>query len=393
MTILVMIAIHSSDFAAHAKTIQETWDAVPSDHVRVVYAYAGEKESFDGREARLVCGPPVFSDNAPAEGWVDMFLPMLNFAWGRVYFDYVVLTNASSYWNKRLLCDAVRELPANGCVASFPTGYVPSGAGSILSRDVVEHVINHQSEWDYDYLSDAALGHIVCEKYKYSPLERVDYSSPEQVNLEATYNDGIRLDATPQDRSGDLEIMRRIFDLLGDASLVPPGVYFGKHSYGNPKILWGGKASLRVGNFVSIAGGVKIFLGGNHPADRITTFPFGHTDNDDFPAADGYDHPQTNGDVVIGSDAWICTNATIMSGVTIGPGAIVACNSHVVKSVPAYAMVGGNPTKVIRSRFSEAQIADLLRIRWWDWPDEKIRENINLLCSSDIEAFLERYRA
>ena len=77
-----------------------------------------------------------------------------------------------------------------------------------------------------------------------------------------------------------------------------------------------------------------------------------------------------------------------MSGVTIGDGAVIANNSHVVRDVPAYAMVGGNPAMLIRYRFSERQIASLLRIKWWDWDTEKINRFLPMICSPDIDAFI-----
>ena len=174
-------------------------------------------------------------------------------------------------------------------------------------------------------------------------------------------------------------------------------ITYGKHTYGDPEVMWGQQADLTVGNFTCIAGGVKIFLGGNHMLDRLTIFPFGYTHDkqgnpEPFMKADGYINPMTNGSVVIGSDVWICTDATVMSGVTVGHGSVIACRCHVVKDVPPYAIVGGNPAKLIRYRFTEDQIDSMLQIRWWDWTDEKINENIPLLCSNNISAFIEKHR-
>jgi virginiamycin A acetyltransferase len=79
---------------------------------------------------------------------------------------------------------------------------------------------------------------------------------------------------------------------------------------------------------------------------------------------DGYGHPGTKGNVIIGNDVWIGSNVTIMSGVTIGDGAVIANNSHVVKNVEPYTLVGGNPAKLIKYRFSKEQIEKLLKIKW-----------------------------
>ena len=75
----------------------------------------------------------------------------------------------------------------------------------------------------------------------------------------------------------------------------------------------------------------------------------------------------TRGDVIIGNDVWIADNVTIMSGVRIGDGAVIACNSHVVKDVEPYSIVGGNPAKFIKHRFTQEQIECLLKIKWWNW--------------------------
>jgi len=136
---------------------------------------------------------------------------------------------------------------------------------------------------------------------------------------------------------------------------------------------YGEGASLKIGSFCSIASSVTIFLGGNHRLDWITTFPFGHVFQEELGGEDIKGHPATNGDVIIGNDVWIGRGATIMSGVTIGDGAVIAANAHVVKNVMAYEIVGGNPAKVIRNRFSNEIKALLLKLAWWDLPLDVIK--------------------
>ena len=164
----------------------------------------------------------------------------------------------------------------------------------------------------------------------------------------------------------------------------------GKYSYGKPKVMWGGYygAKFEIGKFCSIADGVVVYLGGNHRTDWVTTYPFGHIHKHIFTAFDGKGHPATKGGVIIGNDVWIGANATIMSGVKIGDGAVIANNSHVVKNVEPYSLVGGNPAKLIKYRFTEEQIEKLLEIKWWDWEDDEINKNIHLLCNTDIDAFI-----
>jgi acetyltransferase-like isoleucine patch superfamily enzyme len=163
----------------------------------------------------------------------------------------------------------------------------------------------------------------------------------------------------------------------------------GGYSYGRPRVRhWGEGARLEVGRFCSIADGVEILLGGNHPTDIVTTYPF-FAFPDLWPGAprpDGY--PFSKGDVVIGSDVWIGTGVTILSGVTVGSGAVIAARAVVARDVPPYAVVAGNPARVVKTRFDDATAAALLASRWWDLPDERIRPLVPLLQGRDIAAFL-----
>lgn len=163
----------------------------------------------------------------------------------------------------------------------------------------------------------------------------------------------------------------------------------GKHTYGWP-IFWNDKnnSNIIIGNFCSIGDNVKIYLGGNHRSDWVTTYPFGHINKDIFNNFNGDGHPKSKGDVVIGNDVWIGANSIIMSGVNIGDGAVIANNSHVVKNVEPYSIVGGNPAKLIKYRFTPEQIEKLLEIKWWNWDDEKINNFTHLLCNNDIDAFI-----
>lgn len=93
--------------------------------------------------------------------------------------------------------------------------------------------------------------------------------------------------------------------------------------------------------------------------------------------------------MVISNDVWIGDNVTIMSGVRVGNGAVIAANAHVVKDIPDYAVVGGNPARLIRYRFTPAQIEGLLATPWWGLPDERIDELLPLLCSPNVDALLD----
>ena len=160
------------------------------------------------------------------------------------------------------------------------------------------------------------------------------------------------------------------------------------YSYGDFDLRWSEGAHVSMGNFCSLANNIKIYLDGNHCVDCITTYPFGHLHRDVFPFH-GKQHSAPGKDVTIGNDVWIAENVIIMPGVTIGDGAVIANSSHVVKDVPPYAMVGGNPAQVIRYRFADDQIEALLRIKWWDWNESKINRHLHLLCSPDIAGFIK----
>ncbi|MFM9913333.1 MAG: CatB-related O-acetyltransferase [Methylophilaceae bacterium] len=154
-------------------------------------------------------------------------------------------------------------------------------------------------------------------------------------------------------------------------------ITIGRFSYGYEKISimqWGEGASLKIGSFCSIASSVTIFLGGNHRLDWITTFPFGHIFENELGGVGIQGHPATNGDVSIGDDVWIGHGSTILSGVTIGCGAVIAANSNIVKDVIPYEVVGGNPAKHIKNRFSNEIRGLLLELKWWDLPLDCIRE-------------------
>lgn len=125
--------------------------------------------------------------------------------------------------------------------------------------------------------------------------------------------------------------------------------------------------------------------GANHRMNSISTYPFyimSHGWETSAPARTGL---PCKGDIVIGDDVWIGQNVTVMPGIRIGDGAIIAANSTVTKDVPLYYIAGGNPIQLIRKRFDDALIHYLLDLRWWDWSANKISENLEALCSADLE--------
>lgn len=146
---------------------------------------------------------------------------------------------------------------------------------------------------------------------------------------------------------------------------------------------------LTIGKFCMIASDVKFIMNGaNHLTDAVTTYPFAIFGNGWEDAMNGKSYPN-KGDINIGNDVWIGYNATIMAGVTIGDGAIIATNSTVIKDVEPYSIVGGNPAQEIKKRFSKEVITKLLELKWWDWDIEKITRNLKHLTANEIGNIIE----
>jgi acetyltransferase-like isoleucine patch superfamily enzyme len=148
-------------------------------------------------------------------------------------------------------------------------------------------------------------------------------------------------------------------------------------------------SKLIIGNY-SAVGGTHL-LGGQHAIKHVASYPL--RIHMGLPGAGEDGNPARRGDIVIGSDAWVTFGSYTLSGVTIGDGAVVATGSVIVKDVPPYAIVGGNPAKVIGYRHSEEQIEALLKIKWWDWPEDQVREAVPYLANEDVDAFIEYARS
>lgn len=164
-----------------------------------------------------------------------------------------------------------------------------------------------------------------------------------------------------------------------------PQYTIGRGSYGVPEVHdWNEGSSLKIGAFCSISAYVQIFLGGEHRLDWVTTSPLSYM----FETADIQNYGQSKGDVIIGNDVWICANAVILPGVTIGDGAVIANGAIVTRDVEPYSVVAGNPAKNIKFRFSPEVIAQLLDVCWWNWPEALIKKHITSLQSNDIHNFI-----
>jgi virginiamycin A acetyltransferase len=145
---------------------------------------------------------------------------------------------------------------------------------------------------------------------------------------------------------------------------------------------------LHIGAFCAFATGVRIFMNGaNHAMGGFSTFPFdifGHGWEAGFDPA--VYEAENRGDTVIGPDVWIGHEALLMPGVRIGAGAVVAARAVVTDAVPDYAIVAGNPARVVRRRYDDETVARLLAVAWWDWPAERIGRNLDAIRGADLAA-------
>ena len=163
----------------------------------------------------------------------------------------------------------------------------------------------------------------------------------------------------------------------------------GQYSYGVPEVLHASDgASLSIGKYCSISENVIIFLGGEHRVDWVTSFPFTAF----FKEAQKFKSVRpTKGDVTIGNDVWIGRNVLILSGVKIGDGSVIGAGAVVAKDVPPYAIVAGNPVRIVRMRFDEETIERLLQIEWWNWSLEKVLANLPYLLSNNVVEFVKMH--
>lgn len=147
------------------------------------------------------------------------------------------------------------------------------------------------------------------------------------------------------------------------------------------------KDKLIIGKFCSIACGAKfLFNSANHTLSSLSTYPFPlFFEEWELNKANVTDSWDNKGDIIIGNDVWIGYEAVILSGVTIGDGAIIGTRAVVTKDVPPYTIVGGTPAKPIRKRFNDKSINDLLQLKWWNWSKEKIQKNLYAIKNGDID--------
>lgn len=148
-----------------------------------------------------------------------------------------------------------------------------------------------------------------------------------------------------------------------------------------------GPERLVIGKYCGLGAGIRFLMStANHDTDALTTFPFPIFGGAWLEHMETFADRRSRGDTVVGNDVWIGYRVTVMPGVRIGDGAVVAAMSVVTEDVPPYAVVGGNPAKVLRYRFEPDTVARLRRLAWWDWPAETVTAHLPALMSADITA-------
>lgn len=211
-------------------------------------------------------------------------------------------------------------------------------------------------------------------KHKYKPDPDKLHPSPEQQNTYYLKN----LISNPNIIIGDFTYY---YDLKDASNFEAEHVLY--HYPCN-------KDKLIIGKFCSIACRARfIFNGANHKMNSFSTYPFPVFSEiwDKYDTMNVTEAWDNKGDIVIGNDVWIGYEAVIMSGVHIGDGAIIGTRALVTKDVPPYTIVGGVPAHIIRKRFDDEVIEVLLKAKWWDWDIEKIRDNLSVIRSGDIDKF------
>lgn len=173
---------------------------------------------------------------------------------------------------------------------------------------------------------------------------------------------------------------------IADGTLV-----MGNQTYAAPRIhkFVGDTNRVVIGNWSSIAPDAEFYVGGLHPIQWVSLY--GIREMFDLPGKYGPDMPWSKGDIHVGSDCWVTNNTTVLSGITIGDGAVVGTRSVVTKDIGPYEIWAGNPAKKIAMRFDDHHVEALLRIKWWDWPTETVLERVEDLNGGSLDDFVAKY--
>lgn len=167
--------------------------------------------------------------------------------------------------------------------------------------------------------------------------------------------------------------------------------HYGPESFEDRNVLYNydhSKVKLVFGKFCAIAAGTKFIMTGDHKLNGFSTFPFPIFQQGWENCYNIFDLP-VKGDILVGSDVWFGYESMVKNGVSIGHGAIIAAGTFVVKDVPPYAIVAGNPGKIVKMRFKDEIIEKLIQIAWWDWEIDKLNRHLSIISQLDIDKLQE----
>jgi len=170
-------------------------------------------------------------------------------------------------------------------------------------------------------------------------------------------------------------------------NLISNNIFVGEGTYGNLNIFGLRKSKVIIGKYCSFAKGVTFLTDSEHDYNLVTTYPLKTLIiNKNKINTDA----KMRGNIIIGNDVWLGYNALILGGVKIGDGAVIGANAVVTKDVSDYAIVAGNPARLIKYRFSASTIKKLKKIAWWDWSNEKIKQEYTVFYGK-VSDFIEKY--
>ena len=266
-----------------------------------------------------------------------------------------------------------------------------------VSHDLntVKNLCNRCLLLNHGLISDIGDTEQVIEKY-HKMIGKHDVSSvnnPITISNETNDVDDVNALSPNYLLSSSAQVGDFTYGVLSKAQFLAKewssNVHIGDFTYGQPQIfIWTNKYHVYIGKFTSIEENVKIIVDGNHNTDWISSYPFGEL-IPDIPRNPG--HPIGKGNILIGNDVWLGYGAIILPGVKIGDGAVIGAGSVVTKNVDDYEIVAGNPAKHIKYRFSKEKAEILKKIKWWEWPVEKIKENAEILQSNNIDSFILKF--
>ena len=200
-------------FYGHWRAAKETWDSVPHPNVRVIYLVGTDDHAhLDGDNLFMLADRNGPEPKWPNDGQCGIYTE-LEFVHANLEYDFLIMTTASSYWHKARLCEKLLTLPKRGCAASYGDGFL-SGAGIVMSRDVVAYLISHYDEFDHKTFGDHAISRVVLKPHKQIPLDRMEFNYPNEVTPDKVAKHYQFRCRASGDRRMDTAIMRTVHRMI-----------------------------------------------------------------------------------------------------------------------------------------------------------------------------------